>query len=452
MSPENLNTPSARELRRERSSATRNTTLLFVAQVLASVIALFNSVVMFRVMGASDRGELAFLTVIANMASAVALFGIDVSHGNILGQQPEKARTVATNSWVLGMLLGIGAGILLCILFVLFPQIEPDSPIGLIAISIAIVPFIVVYFALRSLAITEYHFVLASVAIILMAGVNILGNIAFAVFGTLSVDAALGTWIAGQLAALLLLGFWVGKEIGYGRPDFSLMRGAFTLGAKNHLTATMQLANFRIDQWFVGVLAGNAQLGIYVNAVAFAETLFYLPQAVASAQRPDMIRAKHEDAAHQAATGARLAAIVSAIGAIALIVMAPLLMSVFFGEEGEAGTSMLQWLAPGAIGIAMTKILSSALQSQNRPLPTAIPILLGLITTVALDLLLIPGQGGLGAAIASTVAYMVSGVAMIVAFNRVFGTSPKIFVPNRGDARALGSTVRGLKARFQGAS
>lgn len=450
MSSENPKTPSAGELRRERSSATRNTTLLFATQVIASVIALFNSVVMFRVMGASDRGELAFLTVIANMASAIALFGIDVSHGNLLGQKPERARTVATNSWVLGLLLGIGAGLLLCILFVIFPQIEPDAPLGLIAAAILVVPFMVVMFALRALAITEYHFGLASLAVILMAGLNIAGNIAFAVIGTLTVDAALFTWIAGQLAALFVLAVWVGKEIGYGRPDFRLIRGALSFGAKNHLTTSMQLANFRIDQWFVGVLAGNAQLGIYVNAVAFAETLFYLPQAVASAQRPDLIRAKHEDAAHTAATGARLAAIVSAIGAAALIVFAPLLMNVFFGEEGKDGIPMLQWLAPGAIGIAMTKILSSALSSQNRPLPSAIPILLGLVATVGLDLLLIPDHGGVGAAVASTVAYMVSGVAMIVAFNRVFGTSFKDFLPGRSDARALNDTVRGLRARFQG--
>lgn len=411
------------------------------------MIALVNAVILFRVLGAAGRGELAFLTVMANLTTFVSLFGIDIAHGNILGQEPERAKHVATNAWLLSAMLGVTGGSILVLAFIAMPGIRPDTTWPLILAALASVPCMVVALNLRSMAITEYHFTLANVAMAIVPAINVAGNVSFALIDDLTVTIALLTWIAGQLVSLLLLAAWASREIGYGSPDRRLMSRAFRFGAKNHLTATMQLGNFRLDQWFVGLLAGNAQLGIYANAVAFAETLFYLPQAVANAQRPDLIRAGERDAAHQGATGARLAMIVTAGGAAALIVLAPLLMRVFFGEEGVDGTGMLQMLAPGAIGIVLTKVLSTTLVSQNRPLATAMPVAAGLVTTIVLDLLLIPSEGGFGAAIASTAAYMVAGLSMAAIYVRSFGISARALIPRVDDVRTLVAAVTSILRR-----
>ena len=53
----------------------------------------------------------------------------------------------------------------------------------------------------------------------------------------------------------------------------------------------MLLGNYRLDQWFVGAIAGSRELGLYSVAVAWAEALWYLPTALASVQRPDLVRA-----------------------------------------------------------------------------------------------------------------------------------------------------------------
>ena len=46
---------------------------------------------------------------------------------------------------------------------------------------------------------------------------------------------------------------------------------------------------------------------------------------------------------------------------------------------------------------------------------------LAFVVTIALDLLLIPSHGGLGAALASTIAYLAGGLAVAVIFVRVLG-------------------------------
>jgi Na+-driven multidrug efflux pump len=109
---------------------------------------------------------------------------------------------------------------------------------------------------------------------------------------------------------------------------------------------------------------------------------------------------------------------------------------------------MLQMLAPGAVGIVLTKVLSTVLSSQNRPLATVIPIATGLVTTVALDLLLIPTHGGFGAAIASTAAYLVAGTMMAIFYLRVFKLPAAVLIPRRDDFRALIAPIRtALRAR-----
>ncbi|HEV7918362.1 MAG TPA: polysaccharide biosynthesis C-terminal domain-containing protein, partial [Solirubrobacterales bacterium] len=239
------------------------------------------------------------------------------------------------------------------------------------------------------------------------------------------------------------------RDIGMTKPDGSLMKRSLIFGAKNHLTTTMQLANFRIDQLFVGSIAGNAQLGIYANAVAFSETMFYLPQAIAQVLRPDLIRSKNEDAAKLAAQGLRISFIILGVVGGAIIVLAPYLLEFAFGKEALEGTLMLRILIVGALGIAATKLCSTALSSRNYPFASAIPIGISMVLTVVLDILLIPELGGKGAAIASTSAYLLAGFSVMFVFARTFKVPMSLMIPRASDVRLILEPLKDLRSRLR---
>jgi O-antigen/teichoic acid export membrane protein len=133
--------------------------------------------------------------------------------------------------------------------------------------------------------------------------------------------------------------------------------------------------------------------------------------------------------------------------AIGLAVLAPVLCVTVFGDEFRGAVDDLRVLAFGAFGIVALKLLGNALNAQGRPMLTNVGIGIAFTATVALDLLLIPSHGGLGAAIASTVAYTAGGVAIAFVFARALGRSPGELIPRGGEVRPLLRQLRGLLAR-----
>src|SRR5581483_5934542 len=138
------------------------------------------------------------------------------------------------------------------------------------------------------------------------------------------------------------------------------------------------------------------ELGLYSVAVAWAEGLFLLPTALAQVQRPDLVRSDPRSAGEQAARGFRMVAMTTLVLVAGLVVLAPFLCRTVFGPSFGGAVDDLRLLALGAFGIAAVKIFGTALLAQGRPLLEAAASLLAFCFTLALDLILIPGHGGLG--------------------------------------------------------
>jgi O-antigen/teichoic acid export membrane protein len=208
----------------------------------------------------------------------------------------------------------------------------------------------------------------------------------------------------------------------------------------------MLIANYRLDQWILGAIAGTRELGLYSVAVAWAEGLFLLPTALSAVQRPDLVRAKAREAVQLTARLFRMSLVITLFCASALVVAAPILCVTFFGEDFRGSIDDLRVLTAGAFGIVALKQLGSALTARQRPTLASAAISSAFASTVVLDFLLIPHYGGLGAAVASAVSYTFGGVVIVAVFLSALGGTARDFVPSRGDAHGAWRLVmKGLR-------
>ncbi len=209
----------------------------------------------------------------------------------------------------------------------------------------------------------------------------------------------------------------------------------------------MTLGNYRLDQWIVGGISGARALGLYSVAVAWSETLFYLPTALASVQRPDLVRMERGDAAREAATAFRATMVITVPMMIVLVVGAPFFCATVFGAEFRGSTNELRILSLGAVGVAALKLFGNALTAQRKPMLETAAVSAAFVVTVALDILLIPPHAGLGASFASTVAYSAGGIAAVVLFARALGARTSDLIPRPRDAGVLWREARALIRR-----
>lgn len=428
---------------RGRPSFGRSAFLTYGTQVSAAFLSLGNVLIVARVLGAEGRGNVAFLTAIAWLTASLATFGLQEANSNLAASEPATRRSLATNSVVLSLLVG---GLMIAVLSGLVaavPAVGGDADPALRWLTFAFLPVIILQFLLRFLVLADYGFAVSNAAYLLAPLVNVAVNGLFAAFGVLSVGSAVGVWLVGQALEVVILAAYLQRRLaGFGRPDVALARRALGFGLQAHVGRVMQLGNYRLDQWLLGSISGPRELGLYSVAVAWAEALWYLPTALSYVQRPDLVRATAEEARRRAAAVFRAAAVVTAAAALTMIVAAPLLCVTVFGPEFRGSIDDLRVLVVGAFGMMTLKLFGNALVARGRPVLQSIAIGAGFACTVLLDVLLIPPFGGLGAALASTLAYTAAGLVVGVIFLRALGGRPGELVPRVGDVRWLWDFVR----------
>jgi O-antigen/teichoic acid export membrane protein len=426
----------------------RSAAQTYVANVVGAFLSLANVLIIARVLGAEGRGHVAFLTAIAWFVSNVSTLGVQEANANVAASEPERRRALATNSVFFALVFGAVAIAAVAGLVELVPAAGGDSDATLLWATLAFVPVLILQPFLRLLIQADYGFAVTNLGYVLPPILNLLANAGLAAAGVLTVGTAVAAWLAGQMAMVVLFAWHVQRRLaGFGRPDLGLARRALAFGGKAHLGRVMLLGNYRLDQWLVGAISGARELGTYSVAVAWAEALWYLPTALAAVQRPDLVRARTRDAGAQAARVFRVATLITAVAALAMVAAAPLLCVVVFGEEFRGSVDDLRVLVAGAFGVVAVKLFGGALVAKGRPVLQSVGIGAGFVCTVVLDVLLIPPFGGLGAALASTLAYTAAGAAMGFMFLRALEARPSQLVPRLGEVGAFARDVRGRLRR-----
>ena len=406
----------------------------YSTNVAAAFLSLANVLIVARTLGAEGRGQVAFLTAIAWLTASFSTLGVQEANSNFAASDPRSRRSLATNSILLSLLFGGVTFAVLYGLIAVFPAAAGESDPALRWITFAFLPVIILMTCLRSLVLADYGFSVANAAYLLPSILNAAVNGLFAGTGILSVETAVGVWLAGQTLEALILAAYVARRLaGFGRPDLGLARRTLGFGAKAHVGRVMQLGNYRLDQWLLGAIAGPRELGLYSVAVAWAEALWFLPTALAAVQRPDLVRAKLRRAAREAGRVFRAATLITGVSALVMIAAAPILCVVIFGEEFRGSIDDLRVLVAGAFGMVALKLLGNALVAQGKPVLQSIAIGTGFAFTLGLDIILIPPFGGIGAALASTLAYSVAGIIVAMIFVATLDARASDLLPHGGD-------------------
>ncbi len=120
-----------------------------------------------------------------------------------------------------------------------------------------------------------------------------------------------------------------------------------------------------------------------------------------------------------------------------------------FGHRFDDSVQALWWLLPGTVALTGSKVLTSYIFSQGRPLVNTGITCVSLVVTVAALLALVPPFGVNGAAAASSLAYGAHLCAALFAYGRISGEPPwPAILPHPSDARLYADGARDVLARM----
>jgi O-antigen/teichoic acid export membrane protein len=413
----------------------------YAANAGVALLSLVNVLVIARSLGPVGRGEVAFLIAVSMLCGHLVSLSLQEANANLAASEPRLRPGLATNSVLFALVLGAFAAVAVAIGVHFFPALGGPVPHTLLLFALATIPISILKQYLMMLVQADYAFGIANAAWIAGPLTTAIANGVLAMLGVLTVETAFLTWTAGQLFGVSLMCVWIAGHAGFGAPDAALGRQAASFGAKAHVGRLMEVGNYRGDQWMLGAMVGPRELGLYSIAVAWAELLFYLPGVLVLVQRPDLVRATPAEAVRRTLRVCRVGFLLSGAAAAVMLVIAPFLCVGVFGESFRGSVNDLRVLALGAFGIVAFELLRNALTAQRKPMLGSAAVGVAFVLTVALDLLLIPRYGGIGAATATTVAYTVGGIAAGLIFARAMHARLGDLTPRLDDLQWLRQKV-----------
>jgi len=206
-----------------------------------------------------------------------------------------------------------------------------------------------------------------------------------------------------------------------GHAQAQLARPLVRYGAAQIAALTPATLNADLDQLVLSQAVRPATLGMYAIAVSCSVLPIPLVSAIGNVAFPRLAsRQRVDDFARRMQWVCILGSACGAAGALVpLDLIAPWLIPRVFGS-GYAGVVPLLWiLSPAGVFLACNQVTGDVLRGRMRPQVVAKAEGLAAVFTLILLAALVPLVGVYGAAIASTVAYGVALVFMLMSLRRL---------------------------------
>ena len=403
---------------RALSGDRRNLVTNVVARVLALVALGLSTVVVARISGPSGVGVFALLRVLPGLVGVLVSGGLPTGVPFFFAQpgRPALRSTVVVTMLVAGiagtLLWAVGAHVIRDLFF-------SDLSDGLVVLAGCTVFTQLVVATAKG----------ASQGRGDLPGANqviVLEELMFLpAYGALWLTGIRGTelLILGLLGADVLTSLVAWRRLanrGYfrriGLPSAELAREVWWYGTRGEIGAVLSLLNLRLDFVLLDVFVGTAVVGTYAVASKFAELVRLVPVAITYVLYPRFSRETTEQATADTRRLLPPATALSAVCAIVLALAAPFVLPVLYGARFDAAVGLAQLLLVGLSVEGAAGVISAFLYGVGRPGLNSIAMGAGVVLTVILDLLLVPRWGATGAAIASTIAYLVTTTALLVVF------------------------------------
>ncbi len=357
-----------------------------------------------RTLGPAGVGQYDLICSVLILASQLCCLGFPQSflyHSKI---EPEKTQAYLVNSILSMTFLGIIAGITLVLLVIFKRNYFGFLPwFALLGIGLY-VPILLGKILARNVLLIHIEAIKLSLMRLLsmVGGLSLL--LVFYIFGILEVpQAVLGfvfvvfiAAIVGWLPARRYLDFSV-------KPGWAISLRLASMGIKLSLADIMILVNGQINILLIKYLLGNFEnVGYFSRAQRISMLMLIACQAVFPLlfSRWASINAGKLQAHVEKVL--RYATTLAAIIIIGILLTAKWIILVLYGSQFLSALEPMVILIPGAVLYMISRILMQLIGSQGRPELSAVSLAIAAATNALFCWFLIPGNGIIGAAWAST--------------------------------------------------
>jgi polysaccharide transporter, PST family len=388
-----------------------NTGWLFADRILRMGVGLFVGVWVARYLGVQQFGVFNYATAFVALFSTLSTLGLDAIVVRSIVREPEKRLQILGTTFWLKLIGGIAA-LVLAVSCIIVLRHDDQLTISLVAIlaSVGIFQaFDTIDLWFQSQVQSKYTVIAKNTAFVIITLVKVT---------LISIHAPL---IAFAWTALGEVGLGaIGLIISYRVRGYSpwlwpwssplaktLLKESWPL----ILSGVTIMIYMRIDQIMLGQMVGDKAVGLYSAATRISEVWYFIPTAIVSSVAPAIYAAKEVSEARyyqRIKQLLRILVLISLLISVPMSLMSGKLITILFGNGYAEAGKILAIHIWASLFVFMGVATSPWFIAEGLTEFSFHRTLIGAVVNVVLNFILIPSYGGIGAAIATVIAYAIA--------------------------------------------
>lgn len=385
----------------------QNAAWIFAGKILTLVVAFFTNIYVVRFLGPSQYGLLSYSVSFVGLFSFIASLGIDSILYRDLIKYPEKRDELLGSTFFL-KLTGSFLALFLIVLILPFTDnnLYTAVLILIIAFSLIFQPFNVINLYFQSRLLSKYPSIISLAIVAILSILKIIfviikvNLIYFAIIFLAEAILTMGALIWVYRRQQLKIFNW--------RWNFRLGRQILSNSWPFALSGAFILVYNRIDQVFIKHLIDATAVGIYDVAVRLSELWYFIPMAIVGSLFPAIVNAKKIDEQLYRRRLIRLYSLTIYLGLaiiIPFVLASDWIIGFLYGSHFLGAAAILRIYIWSGMAVSIGIVINFYLLNENYIKISFYSNLVGMLSNVLLNIILIPLYGISGAAFATLISY-----------------------------------------------
>jgi O-antigen/teichoic acid export membrane protein len=384
-----------------------NTGWMFGGQLVALATSFFIGAWLARYLGPENYGIINYALAFSGLFAFISSLGVNAILTRELVKTPEKSRQLLGTSFILKLI----GGFIALILVTIAAFIWEDSSLNRILIIVFSFSFIFQSFNVISSFFSarvesRYNSLVQVISILISAVLKVIF-----IFSGLGLVYLIFIFMADSIWQALLFQYNYrrqGFKISEWYFDKKLARKIWSGSKLLMLSAAAGYIIYRIDQVMIGNMINEVAVGMYAVAIKCVEVWYFIPAIITSSLLPAIINARKTDERiyrSRLKILYKLMLFLSLLIAIFTTIFARPLLIFIFGGQYQASVLILQIYVWSSLGLFLSMAMSQALLTENKLKTIFFSNLGAMVVNVVLNVFLIARLGIIGAAWATLITY-----------------------------------------------
>ena len=381
---------------------------------------LCTGIITARALGPENRGIFSLAALFPASVVTLSKLGQGVAAVYFVRREKEDVARVASNVLMIALVTGavlVGSAFLLKSW--LLSTILRGVPFWALVVVLPMIPVLLVESSLYGILQATNRFKVYNARLIADSLLTLSGMIIVLLVLHLGLIGALCVVVTERIVMTTWLTLTVHREFPMRlRFERGLFRRMMRYGMKTHMQQIAAHFHFRADMYLVAYYLDPKQVAFYSIAVRMAELMMNFPQTLGMVMFPQLAGSDLARGHAMTAVACRQTLAMTLACAVVLISFGKVLLVLWYGSAYAPAAAPLAYVAGGIISMSLYVLLSRNFTSRNRQFVNVFAAYLALGGNLALNVVLIPRQGIVGAALATLVSYTMATAILFVLFLR----------------------------------